>query len=77
MKGGDNMHTRKITAVMIDHAAYSKSVVNVDFKGTGAWEVLFGFFPDEITVDPDELLGLTADEARRVFFLKDRAFLGG
>ena len=71
------MHTRKIKAVMIDHVPFSKSTVNVDFKGSGKWEILFGYFPDEVSIDPDELLGLTADQARKVFFLKDRAFLQG
>ena len=70
------MNTRKITAVMIDHHEWSKSIVNVDFDGMAKWETLFGFFPDEVSINPDELIGLTADQARAVFFLKDRAYLG-
>jgi hypothetical protein len=41
----------------------------------GTVQTLFRFYPDELTFKPDEFIGRTADEAKRLHFEKDRAFL--
>jgi hypothetical protein len=35
----------------------------------------FQYYPDEISFNPEEFVGLTVDEARRRKFVKDAAFL--
>ena len=37
---------------------------------------LFDYYPDEISFTPDEFVGLTVAEARRLKFKKDRDYLG-
>mgnify|MGYP003150339075 CR=1 FL=1 len=39
------------------------------------FELLFDYYPDEISFTPDEFIGLTAKEARTVKFEKDKAYL--
>ncbi len=41
----------------------------------GQEEKLFDYYPDEITFTPEEFIGLTVAEARRVKFDKDRKYL--
>ncbi len=41
----------------------------------GTVQTLFRFYPDELTFKPEEFIGRTAEEARRLRFEKDRAFL--
>ena len=36
---------------------------------------LFDYFPDEITFSPGEFVGKTLDEAHKLKFQKDRAYL--
>lgn len=40
-------------------------------------ERLFEYYPDEISFDAAEFVGLTLDEARALKFKKDRDFLRG
>jgi len=39
------------------------------------FELLFDYYPDEISFTPDEFIGLTAKEARTLKFEKDKAYL--
>jgi len=41
----------------------------------GTEQFLFSFYPDEISFDPSELIGLTLDEARALKLQKDKAYL--
>ena len=41
----------------------------------GKEEMLFSFYPDEISFSPDELIGLTKKEASQLKFDKDKEFL--
>jgi hypothetical protein len=41
----------------------------------GNEEMLFEFYPDEISLRPEDLLGLTAEEARLFKFGRDRNYL--
>jgi hypothetical protein len=41
----------------------------------GTVRTLFRFYPDELTFDAGEFIGLTAAEATRLWFERDRAFL--
>lgn len=38
-------------------------------------EMLFEFYPDEISFAPEEFVGLTLEEARQLKFKKDKAYL--
>lgn len=42
---------------------------------TGKETTLFQFYPDEISFTATEFLGLTLDDARRLKFTKDKAYL--
>lgn len=41
----------------------------------GSEEVLFSYYPDEISFVPAEFAGLTVDEGRRLKYQKDLAYL--
>lgn len=41
----------------------------------GSSEVLFQFYPDEVSFDAKEFIGLTADEARKLYGRKYRIHL--
>ena len=41
----------------------------------GVVVVLFDYYPDEISFTPNEFVGLTYEEGRRLKFKKDRAYL--
>jgi len=49
-------------------------IVTVTFEDESEKE-LFSYYPDEITFSPDELLGLTEEEARALKVKKDRDYL--
>ncbi len=42
---------------------------------TGMETTIFSYYPDEISFTEVELVGLTLDEARKLKFTKDRAYL--
>jgi hypothetical protein len=42
---------------------------------TGKETTLFQFYPDEISFTETEFIGLTLDDARRLKFTKDKAYL--
>lgn len=41
----------------------------------GTEQLLFSYYPDEISFTPSEFVGLTPDEARHLKFKKDKAYL--
>lgn len=41
----------------------------------GNEQLLFDYYPDEITFSENEFVGLTIDEARHLKFKKDQAYL--
>jgi len=41
----------------------------------GTSEVLYDFYPDEISFIEEELIGLTREEAKRLKFKKDKEYL--
>jgi hypothetical protein len=41
----------------------------------GSTKRLFSFYPDEIHIYPSELIGLTEEEAHRLYQRKDTAYL--
>lgn len=41
----------------------------------GTEECIFDYYPDEISFTPDEFIGLTIGECRRLKFNKDKQFL--
>ena len=38
-------------------------------------QILFDYYPDEISFTPDEFIGLTLDECRHLKFKKDKQYL--
>lgn len=49
-------------------------VVTVTLEGGGTVR-LFEYFPDEISFVPADFIGLTVEQARRLKYERDRAFL--
>jgi hypothetical protein len=47
----------------------------VVLDGAAGEQLLFSFYPDEIQLQADELVGLTLEEARRLKARKDRDYL--
>ena len=41
----------------------------------GSKEMLFRYYPDEISFNEKEFIGLTANQARELFHKKDKAYL--
>lgn len=41
----------------------------------GQEQFLFEYYPDEISFRPEEFVGLTIDECRRLKFVKDKRYL--
>ena len=54
----------------------AKASVQATFED-GSSKAIFCFYPDEISIDPLELVGLTEPEAIALHRKKDRAFLQG
>ena len=50
-------------------------VVEVRLDGEEDYQVLFSYYPDEISFNAGEFLGLTLDEAHHMKFGKDKQFL--
>jgi len=53
---------------------FALPVVNIKLD-TGEYQKLFDYFPDEISFQPSEFLGLTIREANQLKFNKDKAYL--
>lgn len=49
--------------------------VMVTLEGNNEPELLFEYYPDEISFQASEFIGLTLDEARHLKFKKDKQFL--
>lgn len=43
----------------------------------GSVEMIFRYYPDELTFDEREFIGLTKEEALKLFILRDMAYLRG
>jgi len=41
----------------------------------GSTKTLFSFYPDEVSFNPSEFIGLTEEDAHSLFQQKDRAYL--
>ena len=50
-------------------------LVNVKHEGDQEWDLLFTFFPNEISFYKDELIGLSDDEANGLHYQRDHAYL--
>jgi len=47
----------------------------VVFTGEKSEKMLFSYYPDEISFRPEEFIGKTEQEARTLFFEKDKKYL--
>lgn len=74
------MKPPKINGVEIDKEPESITArspqVRVTFEN-GTRKTLFSYFPDEISFQESELMGLTEAEAMQLKYTKDRAYLTG
>ena len=65
---------KKIIACEIKHEHWEPSKVFVTYED-GTKELLTSYFPDEISFDESEFVGLTADQALRMKHDRDIAYL--
>lgn len=49
--------------------------IHVKHENSNTEELLFSYFADEIYFSPSELVGLTVDQANRLYHEKDVAYL--
>ena len=54
---------------------FSSPKVMVKYKGESEYELLFEYYPDEISFSAGEFIGLTAEQGRKLKFTKDKAYL--
>lgn len=68
---------KPITACKIISAGsiFDTPSVMVEQEGLEGAELLFTYYPDEISFTPEELIGLTPKEAHHLKFTKDVAFI--
>lgn len=71
--GAPTITSARITAMPKQLVDPMPKVIVVD--SSGAETTLFEYFPDEISFTETEFLGLTLDAARRLKFVRDRAYL--
>ena len=75
------MITRECHIVSVKISAMPKTlfdpmpVVEVRLDGEEDYQFLFSYYPDEISFNAGEFLGLTLDEARYIKFAKDKQYL--
>lgn len=51
------------------------NVVEVWLNDEPDWQVLFTYYPNELCFDPEELIGLTVEDARNLRLQRDLEFL--
>ena len=72
----ENAKIQKATITDMPKSTFDRMPeVWVQFEGEQVAEKLFSFFPDEISFSSHEFVGLTRDEAMRLFHKKDVAYL--
>ena len=49
-------------------------LVNVKYENDPEWNLLFTYFPNEISFYKDEIIGLTEDEANDLHFQRDHEY---
>ena len=59
----------------IDYGFYKSPNVFVMYAGKEELEFLFNYYPDEISFTESEFIGLTHDEAMKLFYEKDMEYL--
>ena len=65
----------KITKARITRDNFLRIPAIIVTLEDGTEEVLFTYYPDEISFTPDEFIGLTKEEGRGLKFDKDKAYL--
>ena len=50
-------------------------LINVKYDGDSKWELLRTYFPDEISFNPEEFIGLTDKEALSLCWERDLVYL--
>jgi len=73
MENGGKIVSARITEMPEDYGDEMPKVF-VTFED-GTEEMLFDYYPDEISFTPEEFVGLTPDEARHLKFEKDKHYL--
>ena len=51
------------------------NVVEVWLNNEPDWQVLFTYYPNELRFDPEELIGLTVEDAQNLRLQRDLEFL--
>lgn len=64
----------KIVECKIEHGKYENTIF-VKFEGDDEFQRLLSYYWDEISFTENEILGLTKDEAMKLYFDKDREYL--